>query len=140
MSAAIIICSYTHLASRWFPPSERTFATSIAVQCNYAGWCVGTLIPLTVTTVASLNSFMLWQALFGSSALVLFLLFHREKPKGNINFANQDSLVSPPEEGVVDDSPSPSVADNHEDVHDAVNPLRTARELFGNLKFDLQCL
>jgi len=47
-AAAVIICSYTSLAERNFPPKERSMATSIAVQCNYIGWALGSLIPLIV--------------------------------------------------------------------------------------------
>lgn len=80
-AAAMCICSYSLISERWFPPHRRTFATTIAVQSNYAGWLFGAVItPSAITSVATMNSFMLVQAILVSLALPLFLLFHRARP------------------------------------------------------------
>jgi hypothetical protein len=42
--AAVIVCSYSAIPARHFPPHERTMATTVAVQANYSGWLVGALL------------------------------------------------------------------------------------------------
>ena len=56
-AAAVIICSYSAVATRWFPPHERTLATTIAVQSNYAGWCVGAAAAAAMARTAALVKF-----------------------------------------------------------------------------------
>ena len=83
-AAAIIICSYTALAHRLFPADERALATTIAVQCNYFGWAIGSLMPLIVrdpacvdSSCAGLTSYstaMLAQAIAVSFALPLYFV------------------------------------------------------------------
>ena len=85
-AASIVICSYTPIAERWFPRSEQALATSIAVQCNYAGWAVGSLIPLFVdgtgeAGLQSMERFQLAQAILVSLSLPLFLLCYRANPE-----------------------------------------------------------
>ena len=43
-AAAVVVCSFTAVSERWFRPSHRGLATSIAVQSNYLGWALGSLI------------------------------------------------------------------------------------------------
>lgn len=95
LSAAVIICSYTAITLRWFPPEQRTFACSLAVQSNYAGWCLGAVvIPYLVRTPEHLKSLQYYQAIILSAVLGVFLLCHRDRPKGRpIAHAEHMSLV-----------------------------------------------
>ena len=62
-SASVIVCSYAVVGERWFAPSQRALATTIAVQSNYAGWAMGSLIGLLVHgDKQSYRTFALWQA------------------------------------------------------------------------------
>ena len=47
--AGVMICTFTDLPMRYFPPHERSLVTSIAVQCNYLGQALGSLIPYLVS-------------------------------------------------------------------------------------------
>ena len=86
-AAAVIICSYSAISSRWFPESERTLATTFAVQSNYAGWCVGCILfPYVVVSEDALVTVQLYQAIFLTLCFAAFLAFHREYPKGHEPF------------------------------------------------------
>ena len=99
-ASAMVICTYSLLAERWFPPEERTFATTCAVQSNYFGWLLGAIItPRVVKHVNDLEPFFLWQAIAATLAIPLFLAFHRARP--------------PPEYGDGDDG---SGAHHHEEL------------------------
>jgi MFS family permease len=88
---SVIISTYTTCAQRWFPPHERTLATSIAVQSNYFGWAMGSVIVPSIVNEPGSGSFdvikeqflnlALWQAVGCSLCLVTFFAFHRETPK-----------------------------------------------------------
>jgi hypothetical protein len=88
---SVIISTYTTCAQRWFPPHERTLATSIAVQSNYFGWAMGALVVPAVVNEpgngdlsvikSQFESLALWQAVGCSLCLVTFFAFHRETPK-----------------------------------------------------------
>ena len=77
-SASVIVCSYAVIGQRWFRPSQRALATTIAVQSNYAGWAMGSLIGLAVHGDAdAYRQFALWQAAAASLCVPLFLLGYR---------------------------------------------------------------
>jgi hypothetical protein len=72
--AALVVSSYTVVPETWFAPEERALATSIAVQSNYAGWALGSFIPIAVQTPAAMAEFTLIQTAVTVLILVLFLL------------------------------------------------------------------
>ena len=77
-SASVIVCSYAVIGQRWFRPSQRGLATTIAVQSNYAGWAMGSLIGLAVhADVGAYRCFALWQAAATSLCVPLFVLGYR---------------------------------------------------------------
>ena len=88
-SAAVIISSIMHVSANWFPPKQQAMATSVAVQSNYAGWCLGVvLIPLVVTKqpttalqTGAFRDLLLVQAFVVTASLPAFLLFHRSAPE-----------------------------------------------------------
>jgi hypothetical protein len=53
LAGGVIFTSFTFLPARWFPESERGFATALAVQSNYAGWALGTINPTMFGNVAA---------------------------------------------------------------------------------------
>jgi MFS family permease len=117
-AAAVIICSYSAISSRWFPESERTLATTFAVQSNYAGWCVGCILfPYVVVSEDALVTVQLYQAIFLTLCFAAFLAFHREYPKGHEPFEEDDEHGHGPQ--------------------DLYNNLR---QLMTNNQFVLQCL
>jgi len=77
LAAGVIICSYTSLAERHFPPHERALATSIGVQCNYFGWALGSMIPVAAVDTPSMRATLLVQAILMTGALPVFLLLTR---------------------------------------------------------------
>ena len=80
-SASVVVCSYGVIAERWFRPSQRALATTIAVQSNYAGWALGSLIGLILKgDQERYRQFALLQAFFVSICFPLFLLGYRAAP------------------------------------------------------------
>ena len=80
-AASVIVSSYGAIAKRWFPPAQRSLATSIAVQSNYLGWAMGSLIGVAVRgSLANFRGFLFWQAVCISATLPLFLLVHYGLP------------------------------------------------------------
>jgi len=82
-AGGVIFTSFTVVPARWFPESERPFATALAVQSNYAGWAVGCLNPtmLGQKHVSDLKSFLLWLAIVTSFALPFHLIANTRGPK-----------------------------------------------------------
>jgi len=79
VSFATFCMSFVVIGERWFPPEQQTFATSAAVQANYAGWCFAAfIIPTVVKTHADHERFMLAQAVAAAIGVVLFALCHDE--------------------------------------------------------------
>ncbi|KAJ9454882.1 hypothetical protein DIPPA_02846 [Diplonema papillatum] len=81
-SAAVIITSVAHVPQQWFVKgTPRQLATSIGVQANYAGWCLGSLLmPYGVDTKEDYKDLLRIQAFFVSLSLLLFFAFHRQRP------------------------------------------------------------
>ena len=73
-ASAIVICSFTAVSEHLFPPEQRTLATTIAVQSNYFGWALGSLIPSIVSDISSMQTCMLVQACLVSLSLPAYLL------------------------------------------------------------------
>lgn len=95
--AAAVVCSYAAIPARWFPPSERTLATSIAVQSNYAGWCVGALLfPYAIADTADLERLQLYQAVAMTAFFVLFATVYRDRQQAGAY--NEQWLKDPHEE------------------------------------------
>jgi hypothetical protein len=53
LAAAVIMCLNTQISEQWFAPEERAWTTTLAVQLNYAGWCLAALLTPYVVTVAT---------------------------------------------------------------------------------------
>jgi MFS family permease len=124
-AAAVIVSSYSAVASRWFPPSERTLATSLAVQSNYAGWCLGAVvIPYCINKSEDLLDAMFYQAIYLSFCLALFFLVHRENPI--MVSAESDPML----ESTVD----------HEEKHEELSALESLKALVSDKQYVLQCL
>ena len=80
-AGAVVITNYSNLPQRWFPESERTLATSVAVYTNYAAWALSALlVPMFVKSKADMDSFLLVQAIVASASFVLFVLVYRASP------------------------------------------------------------
>jgi hypothetical protein len=81
VAGAAIIVSIVPLAKHNFSVAQRTLATTIAVQLNYAGWCIASVvIPTFSSTEHDLEHLMFLQAVIISAGLPLFLFFHRPQP------------------------------------------------------------
>lgn len=77
---AVCCMTYAVIGERWFPLERQTLATSIGVQSNYAGWCIGAFVlPSVVHSRADHLLFLLVQAVCVSFALLLFFFFHDER-------------------------------------------------------------
>lgn len=101
---AVCCMSYAVVGMRWFPPQQRTLATTIGVQSNYAGWCLGALlIPTWVRTTGDQEAFLLVQAVCVSIGMSLFLLFHDE---GSANLSSQHHPATSKELAVLARKPS----------------------------------
>jgi hypothetical protein len=84
--AWVILPLPAQLSQQRFPPEWWTFTTSIAIQANYSGWLLGSLLPPALVDCPEkgcpngpedMERFMLYQA-FASIPVVLgFLLFYR---------------------------------------------------------------
>ena len=81
LATSAIMPVFALLPHRWFAPSRQAFATSITCQSNYAGWGLGTLIPLVVSDEPSMHSFMLAQAVVATLTLPLFVCYYRAEPE-----------------------------------------------------------
>ena len=82
LAAAGIIVSIVPLAKHNFDEAQRTLSTTIAVQLNYGGWCVSSVvIPSFSSTADELEDLMFLQAIIISVGLPLFVLFHRPRPE-----------------------------------------------------------
>lgn len=83
-AGGVIFTSFTFVPERWFPQSERPFATALAVQSNYAGWALGCLNPtmLGKKHVSDLKTFLLWLAIVTSFALPFHFLANTRGPRG----------------------------------------------------------
>lgn len=126
-ASAMVICTYSLLAERWFPPEERTFATTCGVQSNYFGWLLGAVItPRVVSHVDDLDGFFLWQAIAATLALPLFLAFHRARPP-------------PDDQSAEYGGGNDQAAALPDDEHDAAMPAKEiAARLFGDRQVWLQ--
>ena len=93
-AASAIVCSYAVIAEHWFRPSQRALATTVAVQSNYAGWALGSLLGLAARGDAALfaDRILLWQAVVVSLSLPLFALCYRGPPRA------PHALLPPPDE------------------------------------------
>ena len=81
VAGASIIVSIVPLAKYNFSTAQRTLATTIAVQLNYAGWCVGSfIIPSYTSNKEDFENLMYLQAIIASFGLLLFVSFHRPRP------------------------------------------------------------
>merc|ERR1719464_722117 len=79
--AAVVISSYSLISARWFPSHERTYATTLPVMANYAGWCLGcVVIPYTIVTVEDMRNVQFYQGFVCTAIYVAHILLHREKP------------------------------------------------------------
>mmetsp|Transcript_24099 Transcript_24099/g.81371 ORF Transcript_24099/g.81371 Transcript_24099/m.81371 type:complete len:468 (-) Transcript_24099:2788-4191(-) len=79
-AAAIVVCSFTAVSERWFRPSSRGLATSIAVQSNYLGWALGSLIGADEAGEAErARALFRWQAIAISGCLPLCLFLYRDR-------------------------------------------------------------
>jgi hypothetical protein len=119
--AAVIICSYSLISTRWFPQQERTMATTIPVMSNYAGWCLGCLlIPYTITSPKAMLDMQFYQGIVMTLAFGAFLVCHRERPERGR-------------------SADLEKAEHHEqEVHDH-DMVAELKKLFSNQQFVVQC-
>ena len=79
-AAAVVVCSFTAVSERWFRPSSRGLATSIAVQSNYLGWALGSLIGADEAGEAErARALFGWQAVAISCCLPLCLFLYRDR-------------------------------------------------------------
>mmetsp|Transcript_101077 Transcript_101077/g.184463 ORF Transcript_101077/g.184463 Transcript_101077/m.184463 type:complete len:570 (-) Transcript_101077:42-1751(-) len=63
--------------SQRFPPQMAAFTTSLAVQANYAGWLLGSVIPpAVVSDPESMTRFMFWQAIGSLIVIVAYVAFY----------------------------------------------------------------
>jgi len=83
-AAAVVVSSFTVVPEAWFAPEERGLATSIAVQSNYAGWALGSFIPLAVKTPADMRSFTRRQAIGTMALLSFFLAGYRSRGQASL--------------------------------------------------------
>ena len=91
--AAILMPTVSVVAARWFE-SEQAFATGIAIQCGYAGWTLGSLIPLVATTDAHLRTTLLAQAFLVSLCIWPVVALYHDPPKRRL--ASHDAERAPP--------------------------------------------
>ena len=81
-AGAAVIVSIVPLAEHNFPKETRTLATTVAVQLNYLGWCLSSVVvPANSGTKTELGSMLYTQAILISISLVLFPLFHQPRPQ-----------------------------------------------------------
>ena len=77
-AAAIIMPAFAFVPLRWFASEQQPLAVAIQVQSNYAGWGLGTLIPLLVHDASSMRSFLWLQTALTTLTLPLFVaLYHK---------------------------------------------------------------
>jgi hypothetical protein len=82
-AAAVVVCSYAVIAERWFRPTQRGLATSVAVQSNYFGWAAGSLIGLAEAgDPHKARQLLLGQAIALSCSVPLILLCYRGEAPG----------------------------------------------------------
>ena len=130
-AAAVIICSYSSISARWFPPHERTFATSVAVQSNYLGWCIGA-VAFPYMQDRDLSVLLLYQAAMCSVFFLLFVAVYRD---------NRHSSEKP---GVTPENltkallQSPGLSGEQEAA--GSNFLEQVRALCANKQYMLQCM
>eukprot|EP00940_MAST-03C_sp_MAST-3C-sp2_P001193 g1193.t1 len=91
---AVALVLYGTIPYLWFPESERSLALSVAVQSNYAGWCLGSfLLPRVVEHKDDFPAFFLVQAIAVSVNVLLFAAFYREKPLSHCRYEDASSAV-----------------------------------------------
>lgn len=76
--AWVILPLPAQLSQQRFPPAWWALTTSMAIQANYTGWLLGSVLPPQfVKDGESMERFMLVQALCSLPVIVSFLLFYR---------------------------------------------------------------
>ena len=94
LSSAVVISCPTQIARDWFPANQRTLVTTIAVQSNYFGWCLGGIVtPHVVDSSADLRTFLLWQAIASCSVIITFFAFHRAPTHAAPQSGEEDSAT-----------------------------------------------
>ena len=147
-AGAAVIVSIVPLAEHNFPKETRTLATTIAVQMNYLGWCLSSVVlPSNSNTKIELQS-MLWiQAILISVSIVLFSLFHRPRP---FCCAGESSSAGAGESSTLLPSDKPSTTSSHDTIastgtastssHGIQHHWNQMMTLFSNRSFMIQCI
>lgn len=79
LGTGFVFVGFTQIPRDWFPSErERSLAMALAVQVSFLGWAFGGLIiPMFVTSVASMISFSYIQAVSLTVCFFVFLAWHR---------------------------------------------------------------
>ena len=107
LAGGVIFTSITFLPARWFPASERAFATALAAQSNYLGWAIGAINPIMLGkpapdgehTEEGMHVFLLCQAIAVTLLLPLHLMINVRGPIHAV--AQGDDKPDEPTMGVV---------------------------------------
>mmetsp|Transcript_38505 Transcript_38505/g.119810 ORF Transcript_38505/g.119810 Transcript_38505/m.119810 type:complete len:462 (+) Transcript_38505:55-1440(+) len=73
------------LSEQRFPPEKWTLTTSMAVQANFFGWMLGSLVvPLVVHDPQSMETFLLCQLASSALVLVVYAVCYRPVDAGDV--------------------------------------------------------
>jgi hypothetical protein len=145
-AAAGIIVSIVPLTENNFPKKNRTLATTIAVQMNYLGWCLSSVIvPGNSNTKSELGHMLFIQAILISISIIAFSMFHRPLPFccNTRGLNRQYGSVGSSGGGGTDSDPLVS-QDSDDDInlnqHGIHHHIKQMGALFLNRQFLIQCI
>lgn len=144
-AGAAVIVSIVPLTKHNFPKEYRTLATTVAVQLNYLGWCLSSVVvPANSNTQEELGA-MLWsQVILISLSLLLFPLFHRPRPTGSCGcFTSSTTTDASTKKAIVSSSLLPDATTTLEASHINVefsHHIGQMVALCSNRAFVVQCI
>jgi hypothetical protein len=138
-AGAGVIVSIVPLAEHNFPKETRTLATTIAVQMNYLGWCLSSVIvPANSNTKTELGSMLFTQAILISFSILFFSMFHRPLPSW---CCNRNSGSSSESDRLVPGGEDQRDNNHHNSNNDGLaHHFKQMSTLLFNRQFMVQCL
>lgn len=80
LAQPLLLNSYTTLAAKWFPMSERATASGLAMAANFIGTTIGLMLTPYLATKFGIVSMQMIYGVVSALSALLFLVLAREAP------------------------------------------------------------